>query len=185
MTVSSTAALRSVKRTVQNGMSEHLRSACRRRYCSEGSGFRSLRSLGRYLSLPADAQSGVCCKCQSTYLPMLQLLQPYRTSLQGLIALSGSPTAYSAVPGKNLTDVPALAGGNVGLAALVQSRNGARVAVIGSVDLFSDDFCKASVPAAGGCAPSLTSCWLPVAHRARAFEKGHEEASPLGRCHRL
>ena len=74
---------------------------------------------------------------------------------QGMIAMSGSATAYSAVPGKKLVEALVLAGANVGLAALVQSRNGARVAVVGSVDLFSDAFCKASVPAHGGCVMSV------------------------------
>ena len=88
--------------------------------------------------------------------------------LQGLVALSASRTAYSAVPGKNLTDAPALAGGNVGLAALVQSRNGARVAVVGSVDLFSDNFCQASVPAGDRC---LRICRM-VDRRVSAVKSG-------------
>ena len=75
----------------------------------------------------------------------------YHNVLQGMIAMSGSATAYSAAPGKKLGETAILAGTNVGLAALMQSRNGARVAVVGSVDLFSDAFCKASVPARGGC----------------------------------
>jgi hypothetical protein len=83
--------------------------------------------------------------------------------LQGMIALSGSATAYSAVPGKKFAEATVLAGANVGLAALVQSRNGARVAVVGSVDLFSDAFCQASVPVHGRCvASALLSMSCPV-----------------------
>ncbi len=85
--------------------------------------------------------------------------------MQGLVALSASRTAYSAVPGKSLTDAPALAGGNVGLAALVQSRNGARVAVVGSVDLFGNNFFEASVPAGDRC-PHMC---LNARRQAKAF----------------
>ena len=79
---------------------------------------------------------------------------------QGMIALAASPTAYSAAPGSTLTESPALAGSAVGLAALVQTRNHARVAVVGSVELFSDDFYRTSVPVNGRCVvkPSVIAC---------------------------
>ncbi|KAL4859312.1 Dolichyl-diphosphooligosaccharide--protein glycosyltransferase subunit [Chlorella vulgaris] len=53
------------------------------------------------------------------------------------LALSGSPTAYSGKPGVAQTDAK-LAGGSMGLVALAQLRNNARVAVAGSLDMFSD-----------------------------------------------
>ncbi|EFN54342.1 hypothetical protein CHLNCDRAFT_8673, partial [Chlorella variabilis] len=53
------------------------------------------------------------------------------------LALSGSPTAYSGKPGVAQTDAK-LAGGSLGLVALAQLRNNARVAVAGSLDMCSD-----------------------------------------------
>ena len=74
---------------------------------------------------------------------------------QAVVALSASPTAYSALPGKVLAEAPTLAGSSVGLAVLVQTRNNARVAVVGSVELFGDDFFQASVTSEGRYAPNL------------------------------
>lgn len=71
------------------------------------------------------------------------------------MALSASPTAYSAVTGKTLAEVPTLAGSSVALAVLVQTRNRARVAVLGSLELFGDHFLQAPVPVEGRCAPAL------------------------------
>jgi oligosaccharyltransferase complex subunit beta len=56
---------------------------------------------------------------------------------QAFLALSGSPTAYSGKPGVAQTDAK-LAGGSMGLVALAQLRNNARIAVAGSLDMFSD-----------------------------------------------
>lgn len=66
------------------------------------------------------------------------------------MALSASSTAYSATRNKILAEVPTLIG-SVGLAALIQTRNQARIAVVGSVDLFSDAFYRASVILQGKC----------------------------------
>ena len=66
--------------------------------------------------------------------------------MQAVVALSASPTAYSAVAGKTLAEPPILAGSNVGLAVLVQTRNRARVAVVGSLELFGDELYQAFVP---------------------------------------
>lgn len=79
--------------------------------------------------------------------------------VQGVVALSASPTAYSAVPGKVLAEAPTLAGSAVALAVLVQTRNHARVAVVGSVELFGDEFFQALLPSEGRCTPAFTcSC---------------------------
>lgn len=67
-----------------------------------------------------------------------------------MMALSSSSTAYSAVRNKILAEVPTLMG-SVGLAALMQTRNQARIAVVGSVDLFSDTFYEASTMLQGKC----------------------------------
>lgn len=53
------------------------------------------------------------------------------------MALGGSPTAYCGKPGAAVTDAK-LAGPGMGLVALVQMRNNARVAVAGSLFMFSD-----------------------------------------------
>ncbi|KAL4458520.1 hypothetical protein ABPG75_013385 [Micractinium tetrahymenae] len=53
------------------------------------------------------------------------------------LALAGSPTAYCGKPGAAMTDAK-LAGPELGLVALVQMRNNARVAVAGSLHMFSD-----------------------------------------------
>lgn len=58
--------------------------------------------------------------------------------MQGFLALSASPTGYSGKPGAAQTDAK-LAGSALGLVALAQQRNNARVAVAGSILLFSDE----------------------------------------------
>lgn len=63
--------------------------------------------------------------------------------------LSASPTAYSAKPGAAVTEVN-LAGGELGLVALVQARNNARAAVVGSLHALSD--AAFSAPAARNAA---------------------------------
>ncbi len=57
--------------------------------------------------------------------------------MQAFVALGGSPTAYCGKPGAAMTDAK-LAGPGMGLVALVQMRNNARVAVAGSLHMFSD-----------------------------------------------
>ena len=57
--------------------------------------------------------------------------------LQAFLALSGSTTAYSGKTGAGATEAK-LAGGNLGLVALAQMRNNARVAVAGSLHMISD-----------------------------------------------
>lgn len=59
------------------------------------------------------------------------------TCAQAFIALRGSPTAYSGKPGEAALDAK-LAGPSMALVALVQARNNARVAVAGSLHMFSD-----------------------------------------------
>lgn len=62
------------------------------------------------------------------------------------IALSASETAYSHDPSKAMSEPPALlAGGSAALVTLVQARNNARVAVAGSLDMFSDELFDAAV----------------------------------------
>ncbi|GAB4821924.1 hypothetical protein N2152v2_008970 [Parachlorella kessleri] len=68
---------------------------------------------------------------------------PRETEL-AFLALWGSPTAYSSKPGTALTEVT-LAGSELGLVALVQARNNARVAVAGSIDMFSNEFFRHSL----------------------------------------
>lgn len=59
------------------------------------------------------------------------------------LGLTGSPTAYSGSPGKPVKGA-VLAGKNLGLVALVQGRNNARLAVVGSTDMLSNAFLEAS-----------------------------------------
>ena len=58
------------------------------------------------------------------------------------MALRGASTAYSGAPGAGQTDAK-VAGTGMALVALAQLRNNARVAVAGSVDLFSNAFFEA------------------------------------------
>jgi oligosaccharyltransferase complex subunit beta len=60
------------------------------------------------------------------------------------MALSASPTAYCGAPGKAVTEVN-LAGSELGLVALVQMRNNARVAVAGSISMFSNSYFDVAV----------------------------------------
>lgn len=73
--------------------------------------------------------------CRDCRLPLLPVLPP--PPAQAFIALGGSPTAYCGKPGAAMTDAK-LAGRGMGLVALVQMRNNARVAVAGSLHMFSD-----------------------------------------------
>ena len=62
------------------------------------------------------------------------------------VALSGSPTAYSHDPKRAPAEPPALpVGGAAALVTLVQARNNARVAVVGSLDMLSDELFDAPV----------------------------------------
>lgn len=65
------------------------------------------------------------------------------------LALAGSPTAYAGKPGAAQTDAK-LAGDNLGLVALVQMRNNARVVVAGSVDMFSNAAFQAEATSGAG-----------------------------------
>ncbi|CAD7704855.1 unnamed protein product [Ostreobium quekettii] len=57
------------------------------------------------------------------------------------VALTASGTAYSHGPGFQMPDPPQLiAGREVALASLMQAKNNARVAVLGSMDMFSNEF---------------------------------------------
>jgi oligosaccharyltransferase complex subunit beta len=58
--------------------------------------------------------------------------------LQAFLALTASPTGYSGKPGAAQTDAK-LAGSALGLVALAQQRNNARVAVAGSIHMFSNE----------------------------------------------
>jgi len=59
--------------------------------------------------------------------------------------LTGSETAYSAVPGAKVVDFPQSAGTDTLLVTAMQARNNARVVFSGSLDLFSDKFFSAPV----------------------------------------
>jgi hypothetical protein len=72
-----------------------------------------------------------CCICRT---PLTACLP---ACLQAFLALSGSATAYSGKTGAGATEAK-LAGGNLGLVALAQMRNNARVAVAGSLHMISD-----------------------------------------------
>eukprot|EP00887_Chlorella_sp_A99_P006356 scaffold3.g6356.t1 len=65
------------------------------------------------------------------------------------LALWGSPTAYGSKPGTAVTEVN-LAGKELGLVALVQARNNARAAIIGSLDMLSDAYLGASAATCDG-----------------------------------
>lgn len=65
------------------------------------------------------------------------------------LALWGSPTAYGSKPGTAVTEVN-LAGKELGLVALVQARNNARAAIIGSLDMLSDAYLGASAATRDG-----------------------------------
>jgi len=64
--------------------------------------------------------------------------------------LMASSTAYSYNPQKSITEYPHAVGKNTLLISALQARNNARVIFTGSLDLFSDQFFRASVEKAGG-----------------------------------
>lgn len=64
--------------------------------------------------------------------------------------LTASSTAYSYKPGKKITTYPHAVGKNTMLVCGLQARNNARVLVTGSLDMFSDDFFKATVTPGNG-----------------------------------
>lgn len=69
--------------------------------------------------------------------------------------LHGSPTSFSAKDGKGGNGKSALGGFNLKMAALIQGRNNARAAVIGSVDMLSDEILKKAKGNAGFASESL------------------------------
>eukprot|EP01121_Diplochlamys_sp_Union-15-3_P003497 TRINITY_DN1339_c0_g1_i2.p1 TRINITY_DN1339_c0_g1~~TRINITY_DN1339_c0_g1_i2.p1 ORF type:complete len:436 (-),score=70.51 TRINITY_DN1339_c0_g1_i2:60-1367(-) len=76
------------------------------------------------------------------------LYQGIGHSLEGSLnvpILTGSKSAYSAVSGKALADNPQVVGKKTVLASILQARNNARVAVAGSLALFSDRFFNSKV----------------------------------------
>jgi oligosaccharyltransferase complex subunit beta len=88
--------------------------------------------------------------------------------LQAFLALTASPTGYSGKPGAAQTDAK-LAGSALGLVALAQQRNNARVAVAGSIHMFSNEAFGAQATGRAGerCGRSRTSRllnlgWCPV-----------------------
>lgn len=70
------------------------------------------------------------------------------------LAIKGNPTTYSGPLGKPATG-KVWAGQSLGLVALVQARNNARIAIIGSVDFFSDAFLSASAANNGPVAADI------------------------------
>lgn len=104
----------------------------------------SLLLAGEHHSIAAQALPVLYPTC----LHPLLLLHP-TCCLQAFLALSSSPTAYSGQPGSGMTDAK-LAGANLGLVALVQMRNNARVAVAGSIDMFTDAFASADATSRSG-----------------------------------
>lgn len=66
--------------------------------------------------------------------------------------VTASSTAYSYNPGKKITTYPHAVGKNTMLVSGLQARNNARVLITGSLDMFSDDFFKATVTPPGGSA---------------------------------
>lgn len=70
---------------------------------------------------------------------LMPVPRPASLPLQAFLALWGSRTAYAGKPGAVATEA-SLAGRELGLAALVQARNNARAAVLGSLDMLSDAF---------------------------------------------
>ena len=69
--------------------------------------------------------------------------------------LHGSPTSYSGKDGKAGEGKSALGGYNLKLAAFVQGRNNARAAVIGSMDMLSDEVLQKAKANAGFASESL------------------------------
>lgn len=66
-----------------------------------------------------------------------------------LAVLSASSTAYSFNPDEKIEEFPHAVGKNTLLISALQARNNARVAFVGSLDFFSDEFFSASVQGVG------------------------------------
>lgn len=66
------------------------------------------------------------------------------------LALWAGPATYSATAAPAPRENPTLAGRQVGLAAIMQTRSAARVAVVGSLDALSDEFYAYTVATASG-----------------------------------
>lgn len=67
-----------------------------------------------------------------------------------LSVLTASSTAYSFNPDEKIDEFPHAVGKNTLLISALQARNNARVAFVGSLDFFSDEFFSASVEGVGG-----------------------------------
>ncbi|PIA52531.1 hypothetical protein AQUCO_01000421v1 [Aquilegia coerulea] len=63
--------------------------------------------------------------------------------------LSASPSAYSANPRTELPNPPSVTGSAISLVSVVQARNNARIAISGSLDLFSNRYFRSGVQKAG------------------------------------
>lgn len=70
-------------------------------------------------------------------------------SVLAVKVLSGGPAAYSASPNKPIGDYPESAGQQTLLVSAVQARNNARIVLSGSLDLFSNEFFRATVSSDG------------------------------------
>lgn len=68
-----------------------------------------------------------------------------RESKQVLNALAGGDTTFAHVLGKAVRDHPNIAGSEIALVALVQARNNARLAIAGSIAMFSNRFWQGPV----------------------------------------
>jgi Oligosaccharyltransferase 48 kDa subunit beta len=74
--------------------------------------------------------------------------------LQVVQALGAEVSAFSAMSGAPLADAPTLAGPELTLVAVAQAHNNARVAIAGSIDMFSNAFFQATVGQRCGMAGS-------------------------------
>ena len=153
------------------------------------------RGIG--LSVSPDSETvrwrllGCCCRCRHlilccccvhllktawmALLPTLTAVPPppppppacLPACLQAFLVLAGSATAYSGKPGAGATEAK-LAGGSLGLVALAQMRNNARVAVAGSLHMLSDAAFAAKATSRAGkrCGTGMRIVWnvLHVLH---------------------
>lgn len=85
-------------------------------------------------------------------------------------AITAERTGYAGTPGEGVPQGSVLAGQALGLVSLVQGRNNARAAVIGSVEMFSNKFLAASKDNAGATLDILL--WT-------FHQRGVLQASPL------
>ena len=74
-----------------------------------------------------------------------------------LEVLVGSDFAYSHVPSSPVEEIPLTVGSTTGLVSAVQARNNARLAITGSLEMFSNAFLQASVARASGTVKPVKS----------------------------